>query len=82
MFKPDEKVVCINDNGAPELVLNDIYTVLCYCKDCNGTYGVILKELNPDDGYFCWRFRKLDHSFAENILNELNTEFNKQKTTI
>lgn len=82
MFQVGEKVVCVDNTGALELVRNEIYTVACYCKDKNSIYGVILMELNPEDGYFCWRFRKLDYSFAENLLKELNTEFNKEKITI
>lgn len=82
MYSAGEKVVCINNTGAPELIEKEIYTVVCYCKDKNGVYGLILAELNPEDGYFCWRFRKLDHSFAENLLKELNEEFYHTPLTV
>lgn len=72
MFAIGEKVVCIdNTNGAEELVKNEIYTIYFIVPDENGLIGLVLCGFDPYDAYYSYRFRKLDYSFADNLLEEI-----------
>jgi len=81
MFKIGEKVVCVNDsvlpNGNPvgDLKKREIYTVIEVCFG-----GVALKEVQPPmtDFYSSVRFRKLDHTFAEEVTARIEEEINQE----
>lgn len=74
-FKPGEKIVCVDNKGAQELVEKEIYTVRNIGKCTHtGEYGIVLEEMNHDEGYYFWRFRKLDHQFTEDLLRNLTQE--------
>ena len=79
MFKIGETVVCTNAKrrwfrlgGLQE---NEIYTIIGFNPYDE---GLILKEVkSPGSAYHAFaanRFRKVDYSFAENVLNELKPQ--------
>ena len=78
-FKIGEIVVCINARRRwyrlGGLQLNEMYTVTGF-NPYDG--GLILKEVkSPTSAYHAYasnRFRKVDYSFAENVLNELKPQ--------
>ena len=78
-FKIGEIVVCINAKRRwyrlGGLQLNEMYTVTGF-NPYDG--GLILKEVkSPRSAYHAFasnRFRKVDYSFAENILSELKPQ--------
>ena len=81
MFKIGEKVVCIDDSegfssGLKTLIINEIYTIKSI-RSC--TAALAFNEINaPYDSsgfYSANRFRKLDYSFAENVLAKIKEEF-------
>lgn len=82
-FKPGEKIVCVDNKGAEELIEKEIYTVVLVGNcEVTGRPGVVLEELGNGDGYFLWRFRKLDHQFAEDLLRNLTEEVSKTSAFI
>jgi len=78
-FKIGELVVCINAKRRwyklGGLQVNEMYTVTGF-NPYDG--GLILKEIkSPTSAYHAFasnRFRKVDYSFAEKIIEELQTE--------
>ena len=79
MFKIGETVVCTNAKrrwfrlgGLQE---NEMYTIIGFNPYDE---GLILKEVkSPGSAYHAFaanRFRKVDYSFAENVLNELKPQ--------
>lgn len=80
MFKIGEKVVCIdNKNGAEELVVKEMYTIDLIVHDDSGSIGFVLEGMDPYDAYYSWRFRKLDHGFSKDILEEITNKFRKEE---
>lgn len=60
-FHPGQSVVCVNNDGAPELTLNKIYTIYRYYPIGGG--GVMLEEIKPSSwqpGFKARRFRPLN----------------------
>lgn len=81
MFKIGQKIVCVKVNPLGTLKEGEIYTVK-EVRSCTG--GVKLKEVEATDrnasGYFAeWRFRPIDTSWAEELLNELLEEINEEE---
>lgn len=74
MFKTGDKVVCIDDLGAENLVKNDIYTV----KDCwdDGIGGALLLfEAKPNLGHFAFypnRFRKVEDNWVDELIERIS----------
>lgn len=89
MFKIGEKIVCIDDSigrtsGKKNLVNGEIYTVIELTNIREG--GVLLKEIEPEKNdynsyhyYSNYRFRKMDYSFSENLLEKIKQEVFKDK---
>jgi hypothetical protein len=89
MFKIGEKVVCIDDSkgrytGKITLVKGEIYTVIKLTNVEEG--GVLLKEIEPMKNdynsyhyYSNHRFRKIDYSFSEELLEKIKQDFFKDK---
>ena len=79
MFKIGETVVCTNAKRRwyrlGGLQVNEMYTIIGF-NPHDG--GLILKEVkSPGSAYHAFaanRFRKVDYSFAENVLNELKPQ--------
>jgi len=75
-FKIGEKVVCVKP--IDELIMGEYYTISYI-----GEFGNIkVLESSPCGDYIYfwdWRFRKLDHQFAEDVCAELIKEFNQEK---
>lgn len=79
MFKVGEIVVCVNAKRRwyrlGGLEQNEMYTVTGF-NPYDG--GLILKEIkSPRSGYNAFasnRFRKVDHAFATNLLQEIQVQ--------
>ena len=79
MFKIGETVVCTNAKRRwyrlGGLQVNEMYTIIGFNPFDE---GLILKEVkSPGSAYHAFaanRFRKVDYSFAENVLNELKLQ--------
>lgn len=90
MFRREQKVVCIDADGAPELVLNGIYTVKdvdpsrkCWWRGVvHNMPAIYLYEVEPQVGYMGWaplRFRpavsrKTDISIFTQMLTPETTD--------
>ena len=84
MFKIGEKVVCVNDdqfNSNPVGLLKkgEIYTIESVIE-LWGSICVYLKEIKaPNTGHYnIVRFRKLDHTFAEEVTARIEEEINQE----
>lgn len=79
MFRIGQKVVCVNSEGAPTLKKNEIYTVLAehpYRRD-----AILLKEAMASIGnlgFYNWRFRPLDESFADEVLKNIAEQIEEE----
>ena len=86
MFKIGEKVVCVNNkpiyknhpcnDSLTKLEEKEIYTIEKIYFD-----GVVLKEVKSSHfsgGYNKSRFRKLDHTFAEEVTARIEEEINQE----
>ncbi len=83
MFKIGEKVVCIDDSiglasGLKTLTINEIYTIKSI-RNLTGALSFIeIKAPSVSSGFYsAHKFRKLDHSFAEKLLNKIKEEVSK-----
>lgn len=75
MFKVGQKVVCINSKGTAFLKENEIYTVVGFHELYPD--AVLLSEAknaNGRKGFWQWRFREIDDSWAEELLCKLMSE--------
>lgn len=68
-FKIGEKVVCVDDKKQRfgGLILNEIYEV----SEIHPFKKVLKIKGIVDYYHWNYRFRKLDHDFAENLLKEI-----------
>jgi len=74
MFKIGNKVVCIDDIGAENLVENDIYTVKACWEDGRGG-ALLLNEAEPNFGHVAFypnRFRLVEDNWVEEVLENIN----------
>jgi len=82
-FKIGEKVVCIDDSSGKTtktktLIKGQIYTVSGFSQESIFLVEVPTITHNGKLGkpsYGCYRFRKLDHQFSEDLCKQLIEEF-------
>lgn len=79
MFKVGQKVVCVNNKGTSQLIEKNKYTIKSFVCDC---YGVLLEEVSPSegfDGFLISRFRPLDETFAESVLENIKEQIKEEQ---
>lgn len=82
MFKVGQKVVCINSNGNPMLIQNEIYTCNGYDDKFNDEIQLIELGIACNGKYYCayaYRFRPIDYTFGEKLAEEIQEEINQEQ---
>ena len=77
-MKAGQKVVCLNNTGAEQLTVNEIYTIRRMIPHQTLPCGVELEEVKQDDwatgGFKQSRFRLVDYAWAETLIEKMRIE--------
>ena len=71
MFKKGEKVVCIQPDSDGDLKKDELYTIRSFTYGGRGVNLVEVKPSTPNAGFWIWRFRKINDTWAEELLCKL-----------
>lgn len=79
MFKVGQKVVCVNP--APPLIKGEVYTIVGFHP--TDKEGVLIKEVENESqtgyGFYYWRFRPIDETFAEEVLSNIKEQIKEEE---
>lgn len=77
-MKAGQKVVCLNNTGAEQLEVNEIYTIKRIIPHQTLPCGVELEEVKQDNwatgGFKQSRFRLVDYACGERLIEKLKVE--------